>query len=226
MIALTDGQDNESKHQARHVLQHILNPGINKFTFLMVAADMNRREERAFRDWMDLVHCKQISVSVKTGTRLVSVFKEMLLSRILQTDIESSRFLQECGEGIDNDLYRADVCREDDATFLRLRQQYTRRTTAKAPASPTEGCEEGECDDDSDCDSAGVSRCYSCSLGGNEDDGSLSSGSESDIYDDDYDDDGMQDITSRDSAVSMESYTGHLPNSTLELIMTMEEPKP
>lgn len=93
-IALTDGEDNESVHTARSVERLLVNPRMSQFMFLMVAVDMTKRSERKFRSWMDLSHCKQVRVNVRTGSSLVGVFKEMLLCRILQTESTSPRFLQ------------------------------------------------------------------------------------------------------------------------------------
>jgi len=93
-IALTDGEDNESVHTARSVERLLVNPRMSQFMFLMVAVDMTKRWERKFRSWMDLSHCKQVRVNVRTGSSLVGVFKEMLLCRILQTESTSPRFLQ------------------------------------------------------------------------------------------------------------------------------------
>jgi uncharacterized protein YegL len=186
MIALTDGADNESCHKARHVLQHICNPGISQFMFLLVAADMQRREERSFQEWMDLVHCKQVSVSVKTGTRLVGVFKEMLLSRILQTEADNARFLQLPGEGIDIDLSKHARMSELDATFETLRQQMTRKVAVGGASMAAGCCNEDDMDDNSRCDSCGISRVSSCSDHGDMND-MWSSDSDTDYDDEDLD---------------------------------------
>jgi uncharacterized protein YegL len=93
-IVLTDGEDNESVHTAKSVERLLVNPRMKQFMFLVVAVDMTKQWERKFKSWMDLSHCKQVRVNVRTGSSLVGVFKEMLLCRILQTESTSPRFLQ------------------------------------------------------------------------------------------------------------------------------------
>lgn len=101
----------------------------------MVAVDMHIRQEQNFLSWMELRHCKQISVNVHSGSMLVQVFREVLLNRILQTESTNSRFLQ-LGEGsvIDNpdvpavqpvSMLREDILRQRDADQADLDRSYS-----------------------------------------------------------------------------------------------------
>lgn len=155
-IVLTDGDDNESVTSPHDVESHLCRPGINSFMFIMVAVAMSAREEMRFRSWMDLSHCKQISVSVKTGTSLVGVFKEMLLSRILQSDITASgRFLGQGGVPIDHTTSFV-----NSQELASLRNNMLRGTRGGGGGIGV--CDEGECDG-ALYDSDGVSCVDSCS---------------------------------------------------------------
>jgi uncharacterized protein YegL len=174
-IVLTDGDDNESKTSPLDVERHLCSPGINSFMFIMVAVAMSAREEKRFRNWMDLGHCKQISVNVKTGTSLVGVFKEMLLSRILQSDVATSgRFLEHGGVAIE-----ADACVDSEA-FASLRNNMLRGARGGSPT-----CDEGGEEDGKACGlyagyhSDGVSCVDSCSDNGDDD---------GDVFLDDFED--------------------------------------
>ena len=60
--------------------------------FVLVAVEMTEAQEVAFQPWVAMRHCKQISVSIRTGSRLVQIFKEGLMNRVLQSDATSTRF--------------------------------------------------------------------------------------------------------------------------------------
>jgi len=92
LVVLTDGEDTSSRNSTEQVFLSLQRPGLSRFMFVLVAVQMEDREARAFESWMSLRHCKQISVSVRTGARLVSVFKETLMSRVLHSGQE--RFYQ------------------------------------------------------------------------------------------------------------------------------------
>jgi hypothetical protein len=94
VIALTDGEDNASRYSSPHILYRLSNPGINNFMFVLLAVDMGENEERTFRSWMELRYCKQISVNIRSGSKLVQIFKEVLINRILMTDVNNARFYQ------------------------------------------------------------------------------------------------------------------------------------
>ncbi len=47
---------------------------------------METRLDAAIKQWFEMRHCKLINVSVRSGKTLVSVFSEVLMGRILQTD--------------------------------------------------------------------------------------------------------------------------------------------
>lgn len=90
-ILLTDGEDNSSNHSAESVCAALAEPGFDNFMFILVAVEMKAADERIFQPWVSMRHCKQVSVSVRTGAMLVKVFKEVLMSRVLQTASDSSR---------------------------------------------------------------------------------------------------------------------------------------
>lgn len=97
-IPLTDGEDTCSKMTSSQVLYRLTRPGIDNFMFILLAIDMRRDEERMFRSWMELRHCKQISVNIRSGSRLVQIFKEVLLERILQSNLDDGRFYRMNGD--------------------------------------------------------------------------------------------------------------------------------
>jgi uncharacterized protein YegL len=169
-IVLTDGDDNESKSTPRSVERFLVHPGMNSFMFLFVAVEMSKRSERKFRSWMDMTHCKQVSVNVRTGSSLVGVFKEMLLCRILQTESNSPRFLQK-GAGVTTE--NADG---EEVDYEALRAQLLRKLPATDIPHPNAGKKMmwDNDEEESDCDlndipqltrnlSAGVSVVESCS---------------------------------------------------------------
>lgn len=94
VIALTDGQDNKSQLKSEMVKYRLAYPGINNFMFISLAVDMKPTEADSFRSWMEFRHCKQYTVDVKSGSKLVQVFREMLVTRVLQTNIGHERFYQ------------------------------------------------------------------------------------------------------------------------------------
>lgn len=102
VIALTDGEDNSSRHSSAMVFYRLTNPGINHFMFILVAVDMRQIEEDTFRSWMELRHCKQMSVNIHTGSKLVSIFREVLVHRVLLTDVNHTRFYQTLPDSRDN----------------------------------------------------------------------------------------------------------------------------
>eukprot|EP01038_Epipyxis_sp_PR26KG_P004878 gene4878-6834_t len=118
MIVLTDGEDTSSEKQSNDVLRSLMNPKANNFMFMLIAVDMHSSEEANFRSWMELRHCKQISVNVRSGAKLVQVFREILLSRVLHTQVDNNRFLQ-MGEQVNlsaNSGTTADDNSDNDST--------------------------------------------------------------------------------------------------------------
>ena len=92
LVLLTDGEDTSSASSAVDVLSSLALPEISNFMFILVAVEMSEAEQRVFEPWLAMRHCKQMSVSVQTGARLVRVFKEGLLDRVLQSEPGSTRF--------------------------------------------------------------------------------------------------------------------------------------
>jgi hypothetical protein len=92
LMALTDGEDNASRYTSVQVLYRLAHPGVDNFMFILLAVDMALREEQTFRSWMELRYCKQISVNIRSGSKLVQIFKEVLIQRILQSDVSQGRF--------------------------------------------------------------------------------------------------------------------------------------
>lgn len=156
-IVLTDGEDNESRNTSAHVLQHLIRPGLSNFMFLFVAVDMHVNQERLFTEWMNLLHCKQISVNVRSGNRLVGVFKEMLLCRMLQTEVTHNRFLADGGQGLDS-VNPFPINAVDDSIDM-LRSQLMRSlpiTNHGASQGISQGIRIGDDDDGMDVDGGGV----------------------------------------------------------------------
>lgn len=94
LILLTDGVDTNSRHSSSELLLSLSSPGLSRFMFVLVAVQMEAREEQEFESLASLRHCKQISVSVRTGARLLAVFQETLMSRVLHTPADNARFYQ------------------------------------------------------------------------------------------------------------------------------------
>jgi hypothetical protein len=87
LVCLTDGEDNASAAaDPASIFQSLREPGVNNFMFMLMAVDMRNAQTNTFADWFRLTHAKQLNVSVKSGSKLVSVFQEVLMGRILQTD--------------------------------------------------------------------------------------------------------------------------------------------
>lgn len=169
VIVLTDGADNASTYNSQQVYRALREPGLDTFMFILVAVEMTRRDENKFRNWLELSHCKQVSVQVRTGTMLVKVFKEILMARVLQTAVGSERFYSR-------------------ATGVIVRPEVSRHRHADGPVnsfSPTDGVDLDGIDMNSPQDpfdlqhnraySPAISMCSSCS-GGDDSDDDLSMG--------------------------------------------------
>lgn len=100
LLVLTDGEDTGSIRSNDCVLRYLAAPGISKFMVVLIAAEMERRQEQMFESWVSLRYCKQISVSVRSGKKLVQIFGEALMDRILNSDPAGSRFYT-CSEEFD-----------------------------------------------------------------------------------------------------------------------------
>lgn len=106
LLLLTDGEDTSSEAPAETVLRALAAPGVPNFMFVLVAVEMNEREERVFEPWVAMRHCKQLSVSVRTGARLVKIFKEGVMNRVLLSEANSARFLN-APASVENDAASA-----------------------------------------------------------------------------------------------------------------------
>eukprot|EP00599_Poterioochromonas_sp_BG-1_P009343 CAMPEP_0173153116 /NCGR_PEP_ID=MMETSP1105-20130129/12655_1 /TAXON_ID=2985 /ORGANISM="Ochromonas sp., Strain BG-1" /LENGTH=701 /DNA_ID=CAMNT_0014068963 /DNA_START=83 /DNA_END=2188 /DNA_ORIENTATION=- len=189
VIALTDGEDNSSRHSSAMVFYRLTNPGINHFMFILVAVDMRQIEEDSFKSWMELRHCKQMSVNIHTGSKLVSIFREVLVHRVLLTDVNHTRFYQTLPDLSDNvtgelagvasissapfidlDAEDAELIRTFGATqtanqsFPVLRQGLLRQHNALNGGSAGNDVDD---EDGYECYSPAISRCNSVSDFGN-----------------------------------------------------------
>lgn len=92
LLVLTDGEDTSSRRSNDCVLRYLASPGISKFMVILIAVEMKRTQEQMFESWTSMRHCKQISVNIRSGKKLVQIFGEALMDRILNSDSEGSRF--------------------------------------------------------------------------------------------------------------------------------------
>ena len=92
LVVLTDGEDSSSRRNPEIVRRYLEGPGFDRFMYVLIAVEMQPRQEAAFESWVAMRHCKQMSVSVRTGARLVQIFKESLIDRVLLSEANSNRF--------------------------------------------------------------------------------------------------------------------------------------
>lgn len=88
LIALTDGEDTSSVRSVEQIESRIADPGINNFMCIIMAVGMSPYDRARFQPWLRYRHMKQLSVDVQTGSTLVTVFKEVLMSRVYTTENE------------------------------------------------------------------------------------------------------------------------------------------
>ena len=88
VIALTDGEDNSSAASTGSVMQRLADPSINNFMFIVMAVEMSRPQQLQLRPWSELRHCKQMNVSVNSGSTLLSSFSELLASRVFSCNVD------------------------------------------------------------------------------------------------------------------------------------------
>lgn len=94
VIALSDGEDNESHLKSHAVAHRLADPGMNNFMFIAVAVGLSQRVRKNFLPYMKYRHCKLYTVNVKSGARLVQVFQDVFVNRISSSSVEQKRFYQ------------------------------------------------------------------------------------------------------------------------------------
>jgi hypothetical protein len=97
LLVLTDGADTASSRSNESVLRYLAAPGIDRLMVVLVAVEMGRGEEELLQTWVSMRHCKQISVNVRSGKKLVQIFGEALMDRIIMSDPLGPRFYN-CSE--------------------------------------------------------------------------------------------------------------------------------
>lgn len=89
-MTLTDGEDTASDASGEDVRLHLRSPGLDSLMFLAVTVDMGQGVLQMLEPWFIYSHSKRIDVTVKTGRRLVGVFAETVLLRMLRDTEESA----------------------------------------------------------------------------------------------------------------------------------------
>ena len=97
LLVLTDGADTASSSSNECVLKYLAAPGIDRLMVVLVAVEMGRGEEELLQTWVSMRHCKQISVNIRSGKKLVQIFGEALMDRIIMSDPLGPRFYN-CSE--------------------------------------------------------------------------------------------------------------------------------
>jgi hypothetical protein len=98
LLVLTDGADTASSRSNESVLRYLAAPGIDRLMVVLVAVEMGRGEEELLQTWVSMRHCKQISVNIRSGKKLVQIFGEALMDRIIISDPLGPRFYN-CSNG-------------------------------------------------------------------------------------------------------------------------------
>mmetsp|Transcript_24553 Transcript_24553/g.26855 ORF Transcript_24553/g.26855 Transcript_24553/m.26855 type:complete len:591 (-) Transcript_24553:152-1924(-) len=94
VIALSDGEDNESHLKSHAIAHRLADPGMNNFMFIAVAVGLSQSVRKNFLPYMKYRHCKLYTVNVKSGARLVQVFQDVFVNRISSSSVEQKRFYQ------------------------------------------------------------------------------------------------------------------------------------
>ncbi len=97
VVALTDGEDTMSNGSVEAVRVMLRAPPTDRFMFITVTVDVEQRILGVLRPWFVFAHCKRIDVTVKTGRRLIGVFTETMLLRMLRPDTEDDGATAESG---------------------------------------------------------------------------------------------------------------------------------
>ena len=127
LLVLTDGEDTASQRDNESVLRYLAAPGVSRFMFVLIAVEMEQRQEQLLESWVSMRHCKQISVNIRSGKKLVQIFGEALMDRIITSDPEGQRFYN-CPEGT--------VPHEDSLEDIRASRQWSRGRSFSRPSSP------------------------------------------------------------------------------------------
>lgn len=84
VLALTDGEDTCSTRDLPNVIVRLRIPDLENFMFMTVTVDLEEHVLRTLAPAFYYAHCKRIDVTVRTGRRLIGVFGETVILRILR----------------------------------------------------------------------------------------------------------------------------------------------
>ncbi len=90
VLALTDGEDNTSTASVQAVRLLLRQPAIPTFMFMTVTVDVDAPILQTLSNWSIYSHSKLIEVTCRTGRRLVSVFGETVVERMLREEDEDA----------------------------------------------------------------------------------------------------------------------------------------
>ncbi len=128
ILTLTDGEDTSSDATVGLVQARIRRPGSDHLMFIAVTVDVNRGMLTRLEPWFVYSHSKRMDVTVKTGRRLVALFAETVLLRMLRDNEDSALSLYSRVRG----AVLRDGCVEPPLDAGRA----PARATRYAPASP------------------------------------------------------------------------------------------
>jgi hypothetical protein len=173
VVTLTDGEDTASNADIEDVRVVLRSPGVDGLMFLAVTVDMAGGVLRALEPWFVYSHGKRIDVTVRTGRRLVGVFAETVLLRMLRDTEEAAlsfysiarrAVLREgCAEPAPatrrGRVYSDDGADVDAGMLLVAPVQHLAGGSVRAALDPTSFGDTGG--DDGDDDAVAHTRCYS-----------------------------------------------------------------
>jgi len=160
ILTLTDGEDTYSEATEGLVQARIRRPGSDHLMFIAVTVDVNRGMLTRLEPWFVYSHSKRMDVTVKTGRRLVALFAETVLLRMLRDDDASALSLYSRARG----AVLRDGCFEPNPLgagaaparamrYAPTSSNYTPTSPNYAPTSPIGG---SASDSSSGCEDANV----------------------------------------------------------------------
>jgi hypothetical protein len=132
IVTLTDGEDTASNADIEDVRVALRSPGVDGLMFLAVTVDMAGGVLRALEPWFVYSHGKRIDVTVRTGRRLVGVFAETVLLRMLRDTEEAALSFY----SIARRAVLREGCAEPAPIARTARMPAGQRSTFAAPIAP------------------------------------------------------------------------------------------
>ena len=160
ILTLTDGEDTSSEATEGLVQARIRRPGSDHLMFIAVTVDVNRGMLTRLEPWFVYSHSKRMDVTVKTGRRLVALFAETVLLRMLRDDEASALSLYSRARGavlrdgcVEPKPLDAGAAPARAMRYAPTSSNYTPTSPNYAPTSPVGG---SASDSSSGCEDANV----------------------------------------------------------------------